>query len=270
MFVLVNSILAAASCTLGKGQINPSATSGAGGAGGAAPDAGADALPDALLALPDAAWAPTTGVEGLPGPQAGVYTDLGPAPPAGGVRGLVGFPIRDRASLEALVQSLYDPTSASFRSYLDPATFLASYAPAADDVELVTLWLEQSGLAVPRVAANRLLLELTGTVEQFNQAFGTTLHLLSRKDPQQGGASYQVYGALTGITVPAFVAARIAGVLTADLPPPWARCRRTRRSWSTGPGASPPASRRRRSPGRTAWRRSTAWATTARACASGW
>lgn len=211
VFVLVNGALGVASCT-GAG---PLTFSGAGGAAQASPDAG---LPDALPDFPDAEWAPTTGIDGLPNPQPGVYADQGAAPVTGGVRGLIGFPMQNRGALETLVQSLYDPTSASFRAYLDPAAFLTSYAPSAYDVRIVALWVASTGMTVTRVATNRLLFELTGTVQQWNQAFQTTLHLFSRKNPQVGDPDIEVYGTLGGLTVPTFVAQRIAGVLTADLP----------------------------------------------------
>jgi len=214
VFVLVNSALGVASCD----RTGPIVFSGGGGGGTALPDAGPEVLPDALPDFPDAAWSPTVGIDGLPSPQPGVYTDQGPAPVTGGVRGLIGFPIQSRGALEAAVESLYDPTSSTFRSYLDAATFLATYAPSAYDVQLVALWVESTGMTVARVATNRLLLEVTGTVEQWNQAFQTTLHLFSRKNPQIGNPPIEVYGTLGGLTVPAFVAQRISGVLTADLP----------------------------------------------------
>ena len=219
VFVLVNSAFVGASCTGGPLRFDDAPGSGAGGGGGAASDGGVQALPDALPDFTDAEWSPTTGIDGLPVPQTGVYTDLGPAPLTDGVRGLIGFPVQNRAALLALVEAMYDPTSASFRSYLDPATFLTSYAPTAYDVQIVALWVEANGMAVPRVATNRLLLELTGTVQQWNQAFQATLHVFSRKDPQVGNPPIRVYGTLGGLTVPTFVAQRIAGVLTADLPP---------------------------------------------------
>ena len=115
VFVLVNGALGVASCT-GAATAHVLRRA-AGGAAQASPDAG---LPDALPDFPDAEWAPTTGIDGLPNPQPGVYADQGAAPVTGGVRGLIGFPMQNRGALETLVQSLYNPTSASFRAYLDP------------------------------------------------------------------------------------------------------------------------------------------------------
>jgi kumamolisin len=73
-------------------------------------------------------------------------------------------------------------------------------------------------MQVPRIATNRLLLQFTGTVAQFNDSFGVELRILERKSPQGGNPPHPVYGLTTELNAPRFVEERIAAVATADLP----------------------------------------------------
>ncbi|MBZ4422737.1 protease pro-enzyme activation domain-containing protein [Myxococcus sp. RHSTA-1-4] len=171
-------------------------------------------LPDNLDRTP----APTP--DGVPGPMPGVYTDLGPAPNTDVIRGLVALPIRNKAELERTLRELYDPDSPRFRRYMTPQEWNARHAPWEQDVKLVSDHLESVGLKVERVATNRLLIHFTGTVSQFNEAFGVQLIVLERKSPQGGNDPHNVYGLPpnTEIKAPQFVKERIASIVAVDLP----------------------------------------------------
>jgi len=147
-----------------------------------------------------------------------VYTDLGPASPGQRLRALVALPIRDPDGLAATIASIYDPSSPEFRNYLSADEWIARHAPSESDVVLVQSWLESWGLAVPRVARNRLLLEITGTVADFDRAFQTELHLFERNDASGHDAQDQTFGTLTDLYAPGSVAEHIASVVVADLP----------------------------------------------------
>ena len=69
-------------------------------------------------------------------------------------------------------------------------------------MRVVTDWLVSKGFNVGAVATNRLLIHFTGTVGQFNDAFGVTLRVLERKAPQAGNPPHDVYGLTETITVP--------------------------------------------------------------------
>jgi len=178
-----------------------------------APD-GPPPLPDDL----DRTRAPTP--DGVPGPMPGVYTDLGPAPNTDLVRGLVALPIRNRAELEATIKSLYDPKSERFRQYMTPQQWNARHAPWEQDVKLVSDHLASVGLKVEHVATNRLLIHFTGTVSQFNTAFGVRLIVLERKSPQGGNDPHNVYGLPPNVEIqaPRFVKERISSIVAVDLP----------------------------------------------------
>ncbi len=160
---------------------------------------------------------PTPAPDGIPGPLPGVYRDLGVAPPSDLIRGLLSFPIRNEEELERSVEAMYDPASPRFRRYYTPQEWMARHAPYEQDVNLVADWLRSRGMQVPRIATNRLLLQFTGTVAQFNAAFGVELRVLERKSPQGGNPPHPVYGLTTGLNAPKFVEERIAAVVAADL-----------------------------------------------------
>lgn len=197
------------------GTAGTGGSSGAGGSAGAVDDAG---IPDALPDFTDAEVAPTGTVDGIPAPLDGVYVDKGPADVTSGFRALIAFPMRDQSGLETLLNEIYDPMSPQFQQYLSYDDWMTTYGPLEYDVQLVRLWLESVGLTVARTAKNRLLVEFTGTVQQFNDAFQTQLHLFERDNPQVGNPPIDVYGTLGSLTVPKFVADRISSVLTADVP----------------------------------------------------
>ncbi|MFP2932220.1 protease pro-enzyme activation domain-containing protein [Pyxidicoccus sp. 3LG] len=163
---------------------------------------------------------PTPTPDGVPGPMPGVYTDLGPAANTDVIRGLVALPIRKKAELEAAIAEMYDPKSPRFRRYMTPQEWNAKHAPWEQDVKLVSDHLASVGLKVERVATNRLLIHFTGTVAQFNEAFGVQLIVLERKSPQGGNDPHNVYGLPPNVEIkaPLYVKERIASIVAIDLP----------------------------------------------------
>lgn len=161
---------------------------------------------------------PTPAPDGVPAELPGVYTDKGPAGPQDPIRGLIAFPIRDRAALKARIDEIYDPRSAHFRRYMTPEEWIERHAPTEKDVAVVVEWLKSRGFKVPRIARNRLLLQFTGKVEDFNESFGTQVRVLERKSPQVGNEPHDVFGFSGRTTAPRFIAERIDGVVALDLP----------------------------------------------------
>lgn len=180
-------------------------------------DAVADVV-DVAEAPPPDSMIPTKTPSGVSGLITGVTTDKGLADKTAMMRALIGLPLRSESALDATIAGLYDPTSATYRKYLTADALVTAHAPTVADVDKVKVWLESQGLVVARVATNRLFLEITGTVDQFNKAFTTTLHVLERENPQVGNPPIEVFGVLGELTIPKFVADRIVGVLAADLP----------------------------------------------------
>ncbi|WP_437673599.1 S53 family peptidase [Sorangium sp. So ce131] len=246
LLVLANSVaLSSSSCSCGSGVQIADPSGGGGGAGGGGGDGGGGAgeggrggeggaggeggiggaggeggevLPDELPDFTEEEREPTRATDGIPSPLPNVYTDKGAAAADAEFRALIGFPIRNGDRLEQLIADLYTPSSPRFRQYLTSEAWIEEFAPRELDVHLVKLWLEEQGMKVNFTATNRLLIQFTGTVAQFNETFDTELRVLERKNPQAGNPPFDVYGTLARFTVPKWVSDRITGIITADLP----------------------------------------------------
>ncbi len=172
---------------------------------------------DLLDDIPPEEFEPVPNPDGVPAPLPGVYDDQGVADPADSFRALIGLDMVDRAGLVDLVDEVSDPNSAIFNEYLTLDEWMANHAPSAYDFELLQQWLEYVDFSVNYLATNRMLIQFTGTVQQFNDAFNTTLHVCMRKNPQQGNPPIPVYCTPDPMTLPAFVADRSPGIVTCDL-----------------------------------------------------
>jgi kumamolisin len=151
-------------------------------------------------------------VTGLPRASSSHYTDLGVTSGDAKLRALIALPIRNSAELDATIDALYDPQSPQFRNYLSTEQWVASYAPAQEDVVAISEWLEAGGLDVARVSRNRLLIEVQGTAADFDDTFFTELHLLAKKDED----TYTTFGTEQPLFAPADIARRIESVVVAD------------------------------------------------------
>ncbi len=151
---------------------------------------------------------------GLQRSSAVAYEDNGVAVEGDGIRAVVALPVRDLPGLDVTIAGLYDPASPSFRSYLTRDEWMARHAPLPEDLDAVRAWLEREGLRVARVATNRLLLQVTGTVGQFNATFDTELHDFTKVDDR----GFHTYGHHRDLRAPPEVAALMDAVVAADRP----------------------------------------------------
>lgn len=140
--------------------------------------------------------------------------EQGVVDPDQNMRALMTFPLRYQAELVARVASMYDPASPQFRQYLSVAEFMARYAPAQADVAAVSDWLISKGFKVDLTASNRLLVYYTGTVGQWNAAFGTTLHHMMRSPTTVRDWSY---APVTPVDVPQPLLGKIKRLLMPDV-----------------------------------------------------
>jgi kumamolisin len=171
-----------------------------------------------LAEIPEEEWEPGANPDGVPQPLPGVYDDLGPADPDDPLRSLIGLSLRNRQALDDFLMEVADPTSDIFGQYLGFDEFMQEHGPLAKDAELLAAWLEYVGFQVQTVASSRMLIHFHGTVETFNAAFNTKLHLCLRKNPQHGQPPFVVYCSHNSMTLPAFIADRSPGIVTCDLP----------------------------------------------------
>ena len=75
-----------------------------------------------------------------------------------------------------------DPSSSSFRKYLTPSQFAATYGAPQPDYQSVVDWAKAHGLTVDMTYPNRLLVDVSGTAEQVEQALYVGLNQRLRPD----------------------------------------------------------------------------------------
>ena len=111
--------------------------------------------------------------------------------------------------LQALVDSVSDPKSASYGQYLTPAQFHAQYAPSQASVNEVKSWLTSQGFTVDYVPGNNHYVAAEGTVAQASAAFGVSF------------GQYSVNGLTlrapsTDVSIPSSLGGIVDGVLGLD------------------------------------------------------
>jgi len=81
-----------------------------------------------------------------------------------------------QASLKSLVDSLHNKNSANYHKWLKPEEFAAKFGPSDEDLAKVEAWLQSHGMTPTAVGRGRQWIEFSGTVQQVNGAFGTSMH----------------------------------------------------------------------------------------------
>jgi kumamolisin len=151
---------------------------------------------------------------GLQRATSSAYEHNGVSNAGDGIRAIVALPIRDVPALDQTIAAIYDPASPSFRAYLTRDEWMARHAPLPEDLDAAAAWLEREGMRVARVAKNRLLLQLDGTVAQFNATFDTELRDYTKADDR----GFHTYGHHRDLRAPPEIGALLASVVVADRP----------------------------------------------------
>jgi subtilase family serine protease len=79
--------------------------------------------------------------------------------------------LRNESQLDALLQRLYQPTSADYRHFLSVEEFTEQFAPTPSDYATVVNYAASHGLTVTSHHANRLVVEVEGSVTDIERAF---------------------------------------------------------------------------------------------------
>jgi len=114
------------------------------------------------------------------------------------------MPLANQSQLSTLLQNLYDPTNSSFHQFLTPTQFAQQFAPSSIDQTLVGEYLNQEGITV--TASNGAVLNVTGPVSAFEQAFGLHINNYQKAD----GTLF--YAPDTDPTIPATIAGKVLAV----------------------------------------------------------
>jgi len=100
---------------------------------------------------------------------------IGQLPASQTLRLTLTLPLRNQAELDNLLADLYSPSSPSYHHFLTVAQFTSEFGPTQDDYNAVLAFAQDHGLQVVGTSANRLNVDVTGTVAQIQQAFHVTL-----------------------------------------------------------------------------------------------
>jgi len=87
----------------------------------------------------------------------------------------ISMPLRNEAELDDLLQQLYDPQSPNYRQYLNVEEFTRRFGPTQEDHDMLMEFVEANGLTVTEAAANRLVVDVEGPVENIEKAFNVTM-----------------------------------------------------------------------------------------------
>src|SRR5271166_1279648 len=113
------------------------------------------------------------------------------------------------AELKALMKEQQQPGSPNFRKWLTPEEFGARFGVSNEDIAKITAWLSSHGFEVESVSKGHLLIDFSGTHEQFKSAFHAEMHNYSVKgethyannaDPQIPAALLPVVSGFASLT----------------------------------------------------------------------
>jgi hypothetical protein len=96
----------------------------------------------------------------------------------------IGLPLRDPETLNSLIGQIYDPASAAYRHYLTPEQFTKRFGPTGSDYQAVMDFARTNGLTVTGTHANRLLLDVSGSVADIEKVFHLNLRVY--RHPTEG------------------------------------------------------------------------------------
>lgn len=123
-------------------------------------------------------WAGPVPRKTLPGHGGGnTGTMLGRLPGTDRLNLALGLQLRNPDQLAVLLEQICDPASPNYRRYLTPEEFAERFGPAEAEYQKVIGFARKQGLTVVGTHANRMLLDVSGSVEDINQAFQVTLRL---------------------------------------------------------------------------------------------
>jgi hypothetical protein len=82
-------------------------------------------------------------------------------------------------ALQQLLAQQQDSSSPNFHRWLTPEQFGEQFGPSDQDIQIIKYWLSSHGLQVTSVSAGRSFIEFSGTADQVQQTFHTSIHNLN-------------------------------------------------------------------------------------------
>ena len=94
----------------------------------------------------------------------------------------IGLPVSDPQGLKAFIEQVSDPNHPNFRKHLTQEQFYATYGAPASDYQSLHDWASANGFTISATFPNNLLLSVSGTAAQIEQALFVNLVYRLRKD----------------------------------------------------------------------------------------
>ncbi len=91
---------------------------------------------------------------------------VGLLPPTQRLNLVMMLPLRNQRELAKLLTGIYDPSSPDYRHFLSTAQFTERFGPAEKDYQAVVDFAKANGFTVTDFPANRLILDINGSVAQ--------------------------------------------------------------------------------------------------------
>ena len=102
---------------------------------------------------------------------------IGRMPGSQRLRLAISLPLRHEDQLAALLQQLYDPASPKYRQFLTVQQFTEQFGPSVVDYQRVIGFAQSHGLTVTHTFPNRLVVDVTGTTANIEQAFQVRMQI---------------------------------------------------------------------------------------------
>jgi len=101
---------------------------------------------------------------------------VGSLPPEQRMNLTIVLPLRNQSKLTSLLSQLYDPSSPDYRHFLTVDQFTEQFGPTAEDYQAVAAFAQAHGFTVSNAPANRLIVPISGTVAQVENAFNVRMN----------------------------------------------------------------------------------------------
>jgi subtilase family serine protease len=100
----------------------------------------------------------------------------------------IGLPLRNPEALTSLLQQIYDPSSPSYHQFLTLAQFKNRFCPSEQDYLALIEFAKTNGLSVTGLHANRMIVNVGGSVGDIERVFHVTLR--AYKHPAEARSFY--------------------------------------------------------------------------------